>query len=171
MIEFHRWGRPIGGVTVPALTELERIARWPGDIDHALGEAMAKGLVTREQIGAALEGAIRRLAILEAALTDGDAAGRPGADDEPDLFLRFSEEFKAVQGRGVCVVLELTALEGWALLCMVQLALRHPLNVGRTAAIARPIAEVLERAVATTPALAEVARRGWHRLYDQKADA
>lgn len=159
------------GITVPTLDELERIGRWPGDVDAALGEAIASGVVTREAVGCALEGAVQRLAILEAVLTDADAAGRPGADDEPDLMLRFAAEFKALADRRhVAVILELTPLQAWALLSTVQLALRHPLNIGAISRIARDLAETLERAVATTPALAEVARRGWHRLYDQKAD-
>lgn len=86
---------------------------------------------------------------------------------EAELLARFTEEFKALAERkGTTVILELTALEAWTLLATIQLALRHPLNVGGTSRIARELATLLERAVATTPALAEVARRGWDPHYD-----
>jgi hypothetical protein len=59
------------------------------------------------------------------------------------------------------ITLQIRPLEAWALLGNLQLALSSELNRGATARIGRRIARQLEQAVATTPALKELARRGW----------
>src|SRR5262245_44185879 len=59
------------------------------------------------------------------------------------------------------VTLELRPLQAWALLGNLQLALIHERNKGATARIGRQIAKLLEREIATTPALKEIVRRGW----------
>jgi hypothetical protein len=59
------------------------------------------------------------------------------------------------------VTIRLRPLQAWALLGNLQLALAHERNTGATARIGRQIARLLEREVATTPALEEIARRGW----------
>jgi hypothetical protein len=61
------------------------------------------------------------------------------------------------------VTLELKPLEAWALLGNLQLALSDEHNRGASARIGRRIARMLARAVATTPALRELATRGWKR--------
>ena len=59
------------------------------------------------------------------------------------------------------ITIKLRPLQAWALLGNLQLALGHERNTGATARVGRHIARLLERAVATTPALKEIARRGW----------
>jgi hypothetical protein len=59
------------------------------------------------------------------------------------------------------ITITLRPLQAWALLGNLQLALRHERNTGATARVGRHIARLLEREVATTPALKEIARRGW----------
>ena len=59
------------------------------------------------------------------------------------------------------ITLQLRPLQAWALLGNLQLALAHERNKGATARVGRLIAKRLERMVANTPALKEVARRGW----------
>ena len=59
------------------------------------------------------------------------------------------------------ILIELRPLQAWALLGNLQLALGHARNTGATARVGRQIARLLEREVATTPALKEIARRGW----------
>jgi hypothetical protein len=59
------------------------------------------------------------------------------------------------------ILIELCPLQAWALLGNLQLALGHERNTGATARVGRQIARLLEREVATTPALKEIARRGW----------
>jgi hypothetical protein len=68
--------------------------------------------------------------------------------------------------RGEPVILRLDWLEAWTLLGQLQLALRHPMNVGPSAVVARQLIATLKQRVATTPALAEVARRGDDRRFD-----
>jgi hypothetical protein len=59
------------------------------------------------------------------------------------------------------ITIRLRPLQAWALLGNLQLALGHERNRGATARAGRQIARLLEREVATTPALKEIARRGW----------
>ena len=88
--------------------------------------------------------------------------------DDAYLFRQFSRDFAGLANRRP-IVLRLTALQAWALLSQLQLALRHPANIGPTAETARRIAEGLEAIVATTSALQEVARRGWDPAFDGAA--
>jgi hypothetical protein len=69
--------------------------------------------------------------------------------------------------KGQTITLQLKPLQAWALLGNLQLALAHERNQGTTARIGYRIAKQLERAVAATPALREVARRGWQRRLTQ----
>ena len=80
---------------------------------------------------------------------------------------QFSIEFRALCEDKQTVLFELGKSEAWAIFSQLQLALRHPKNNGATANIARKIAEDLERQLATTPALKEVARRGWDAKFDE----
>jgi hypothetical protein len=59
------------------------------------------------------------------------------------------------------IIMEMRPLQAWALLGNLQLAIVHESNKGATARIGRQIAKLLEREIATTPALKEIARRGW----------
>lgn len=84
--------------------------------------------------------------------------------DDP-LFEQFSEEFRNLCLDPQPITLLLSKLQAWALLSQLQLALRHPENKGATADIGRHFAEVIQKQVAVTPALAEVAKRGWDPQY------
>lgn len=64
------------------------------------------------------------------------------------------------------IMLQLTPGEAWCLLAQLQLACRHPDNNGPSRKVAEEIARYLQTAVATTPALAELAARGWDPTYD-----
>ncbi len=85
-----------------------------------------------------------------------------------ELFDNFAIEFKALVDDKQPILLEITKLQAWTIFCQIQLALRHPENTGPTANIARAIAIQLARALAPTPALAEVAKRGWDAKFDIK---
>lgn len=85
---------------------------------------------------------------------------------EDPIFEPFSEEFRALCLDPQPIELLLSKLQAWALLSQLQLALRHPENKGTTADVGRHFAKEIERQVAKTPALAEVARRGWNEKYD-----
>lgn len=81
-----------------------------------------------------------------------------------DLEAQFCKEFKALVIEGKEIILPLSPLQAWAVLCFIQLALRHPhINeeVSPCARLARITAEEIQAQVATTPALAKVAARGW----------
>ena len=83
----------------------------------------------------------------------------------------FRHEFADLLERHEGIVLELSEAGGWFLLATLQLALRHPQFPATLSGVVRGIAEELQRGVATTPALAEVARRGWLAEYDEPSDA
>jgi len=83
-------------------------------------------------------------------------------DDE--LFAQFQHDFTALALDPGEVILTMTKVEAWGLLSQIQLALRHPQNTGEIASVARSIGEMIQREVATTPALQEVANRGWGKI-------
>ena len=89
-------------------------------------------------------------------------------NDDP-LFEQFSEEFRALCLDPQPIELLLSKLQAWALFSELQLALRCPKNKGPAAEIARHFTEQIQKKVATTPALAEVAKRGWDTKYDEEA--
>jgi hypothetical protein len=85
--------------------------------------------------------------------------------EEQALFKRFSDEFKALEGKPF--ILETTAVHAWAIMTHIQLALRHPKNKGPTAAMAKEIAQKMIEVLAPPgTALREVADRGWNPKYD-----
>lgn len=86
---------------------------------------------------------------------------------ERQLYEQFEGEFRVLCEDKQPVILELTKLQAWSLLSQLQLALRHPENKGPTSDIAREIAGAIQEKIATSPALAEVARRGWDKRYDE----
>lgn len=85
--------------------------------------------------------------------------------DDP-LFEQFSEEFRNLCLDPQPIELLLSKLQAWALFGQLQLALRHPENKGATVDVARHFAKEIEKQVAKTPVLAEVAKRGWDAKYD-----
>jgi hypothetical protein len=84
------------------------------------------------------------------------------------LFRQFSEEFRNLCLDPQPIELLLSKLQAWALLGQLQLALRHPKNKGATADLAKHVAQIIQKQVAVTPALAEVAKRGWNHDVPEK---
>lgn len=74
---------------------------------------------------------------------------------------QFNSEFRNLMQDPQSVVLQLSKLQAWVLFCHLQLALRHPENSGPCAELAREIALMLEKALATSPALQQIAAMGW----------
>lgn len=64
------------------------------------------------------------------------------------------------------VQITLTKFQAWVLMSQLQLALRHPENVGLTSEIAKTLALRLQTATATTEALYTVAECGWNPEFD-----
>lgn len=89
-------------------------------------------------------------------------------DDEATLQAEFEAEFEALTARTHHLYLRLTPLEAWALLGQIQLAMRHPKNVGPTRRMVESIARRIQFVVAPEGALAIIARRGWDRRYDEE---
>lgn len=86
-----------------------------------------------------------------------------------DIYARFREEFAGME-QHPGIVLDLSGYQAWCLLGQIQLACRHPENVGPSRQIVEGLARTIEAEVATTPALQEVARRGWLAEYDEEDD-
>lgn len=84
-----------------------------------------------------------------------------------DLEQRFAAELQALDRSGLDIVLTLTPVQAWILLGQLQLALRHPGNVGQSAALAREIADRVQKGVAPSGALKEVAEQGWNEEHDE----
>jgi hypothetical protein len=83
------------------------------------------------------------------------------------LFEQFRTEFAALVDAQEPIILQLTPQEAWAVLCNIQLAARHPRNTGITRILGQAVAHRIQSAVATTPALKEIAERGWHPQFDK----
>lgn len=83
------------------------------------------------------------------------------------LIANFGAELKALGEQGEIEV-RMTPLDLWMVLCALQLALRHPKYPETSAKIVDGIARQIQDRVASTGALAEMARRGWLREYDEK---
>jgi len=68
---------------------------------------------------------------------------------------------------GPPLLLEIPAEDAWLLFSCLQLVLRHPGLPDLTRSRMERVARSLECAVAVTPALREMARRGWDPTYDE----
>lgn len=68
--------------------------------------------------------------------------------------------------KGPLLELKLSRLDAWMLMTGIQLALRHPKNIGPTSVVLRSIAERLIGLVATTPTLRELAMAGFNPDFD-----
>lgn len=89
------------------------------------------------------------------------------SDEAAELAAAFKADFRALADDPQPVHLELSKVNAWILAAQLQLALRHPKNTGPTALIGRQIVQRIHVAVATTPALAAVAAKGWDPAQDQ----
>jgi hypothetical protein len=80
----------------------------------------------------------------------------------------FHKEFELMANKNLTLPLALTWPRAWILFSLLQLALRHPCNIGPSAEIGRDIAQNLQRLLLCedVPILKEVARRGWESQYD-----
>ena len=81
---------------------------------------------------------------------------------------QFTEELIALEHSGAGLPFIFTPSEAWYLLALLQLALRHPALakasqdvIGQPGEFARGLAENIEGRLCKTPAMREVARRGW----------
>lgn len=80
--------------------------------------------------------------------------------NEQKFFDQFREEMLLID-ENPPLTLTLKRSEAFLLLSQLQLALRHPENTGFAADWIRRLGETLEGAVSVSPAIADVARRGW----------
>lgn len=67
------------------------------------------------------------------------------------------------------VFLTLTATEAFVVMCQLQLACRHPWNVGSNRDVAERVARHIQNLVAVTPALFALAENGWRPDYQTEA--
>lgn len=90
--------------------------------------------------------------------------------DETELEIAFVHELQSLIDQGEEISMRLTTVQAWSLLGAVQLAARHPETAESSCiAIAAAIGRVLQDRVATSPAMAEVARRGWIANFDTES--
>lgn len=83
----------------------------------------------------------------------------------------FVREIKALEKSGAGLPFLFTPVQAFTLLSVLQLALRHPnMEDGSAvaAAFARDLAGNIEERLCVSPALKEIARRGWLREYDDQ---
>lgn len=64
------------------------------------------------------------------------------------------------------VQLNLGPIDAWCLMGELQLACKHPLNIGLPREVAETVARGIQRELATTPALQKLAEAGWTDEYD-----
>ena len=81
------------------------------------------------------------------------------------LLRQVTQELQELVDCGEGLTIVLTPRDALIVLAQLQLALRHPKNVGPSAAIARAFARLLEVWLARTPGLADPTALGWHPAY------
>ena len=90
--------------------------------------------------------------------------------NEPELQAAFEKELLALEQSGAGMPFTFKPSEGWMLLAALQLVLRHP-QVNASApgagAFADKLARNIEGRLCKTPAMKEVAARGWLAAYDE----
>jgi hypothetical protein len=91
--------------------------------------------------------------------------------DDAELQKQFTEDLLALERSGAGMPFVFNPSEAFSLLALLQLALRHP-GIGSdakgTGAFGRALAENIQGRLCRTPAMQEVARRGWDTRYDEK---
>ncbi len=88
--------------------------------------------------------------------------------NEAKLQQEFTRELVELENSGAGLPFVYAPSEAWMLLSVLQLALRHP-GLQDSSAVhtfARTLAQNIEARLCQTPAMKEVARRGWHTAYD-----
>lgn len=81
---------------------------------------------------------------------------------------QLSREFAALAHQPP-ITLTLTPPQAWGIAAQLQLALRHPQNHGSFTSLAYDLVQKLFAYVAITPALAELACRGWYTDIEEEA--
>jgi hypothetical protein len=84
-----------------------------------------------------------------------------------ELLEHYAEDFRAL-AKTPPITLTIPAIDAFCILGQIQLACRHPFNTGPSRTIAERFGHQLQHLVATTDALAEVARRGWDPAFDEE---
>lgn len=85
---------------------------------------------------------------------------------EEELYTQYEADFRGLKNHPG-VILELKAIEAWCLASQIQLATRHPDNLGESRRLAEAIARQILTGLATTLALKIVAERGWNPDFDE----
>jgi hypothetical protein len=88
--------------------------------------------------------------------------------DDSELEALFAEELAELETSGAGLPLVFSPSEAWYLFSLLQLTLRHPEipAVPGVGAFARSLADNIQGRLCKTPAMAEIARRGWDKAYD-----
>jgi hypothetical protein len=90
------------------------------------------------------------------------------SDDEDKVFRQFSRDLIDLELSGAGMAFVFKPSEAFFLLGTLQLAMRHPQFSEHEAAsrFIRGLAEEIEQRIGKTPALREVAARGWQKQFD-----
>jgi hypothetical protein len=93
--------------------------------------------------------------------------------DDAELEKQFAAEVVALEQSGAVLPLQFKPSEAWMLLALLQAALRRPgIDAGpeSVGAFGKTLAKNIEGRLCRTPAMQEVARRGWGQASDLKRD-
>lgn len=88
----------------------------------------------------------------------------------PDFYEQWSEDFQTLVEDHPPIILQIPALDAHCVASAIQLACRHPHFTGPTRQIAERVARQIFNAIATTPALAALAEKGWDPDYDVEVE-
>jgi hypothetical protein len=83
-----------------------------------------------------------------------------GIDSEA-LLAAFTAEIRALVDAGAALPFLLNPVDAFTLLSLLQLALRHPTIAGYPRELAVKLARDIEERLGKSPAIHEIARRGW----------
>lgn len=82
-------------------------------------------------------------------------------------FEQFAEELQKL-GNEPTIDIKISPLAAWCLISQIQLAVRHPANIGPTAQHARDIANALQSRIPMSEAMQQFTNMGWSKEYDAK---
>jgi hypothetical protein len=86
--------------------------------------------------------------------------------DESTLGKAFTEEIRALCESGAGMPFVFDPTEAFALLALLQMVLRHPRIDGFPREFGLKLAQEIEQRISVTPAIREMARRGWREEHD-----
>jgi len=84
-----------------------------------------------------------------------------------DLLEQGLKDLAAQVESGPGIEIRLTFLEAWAILRLLQETLHQPHRTDPSRSLIEEVARRIQREIATTPALEEIAKRGWHAEFDE----